>query len=227
MQGMFLTEAEQIEQIDMAESADRAHFASFFSQEEVDYVLRVGGNQSSMRMRIAAEFMKQKSIEEHAAFLKAAFKNGNGVKVGDRTISAWYLEDGIHLALGKTARYSRVAQTIPWQDAAARIQTLLESGQFATNVELAEARGHEIERIADVLWYMRRDFSQEARDAGYLSSLSGIRGKGGYPAEVERVAALIADPDKRAMLISVFAALKRRCTYLSAVRPTCPPLSDN
>ena len=91
MQGMFLTEAEQIEQIDMAESADRAPFASFFSQEEVDHVLRVGGNQSSMRMRIAAEFMKQKPIEDHTAFLKAAFKNGNGVKVGDRTISAWYL----------------------------------------------------------------------------------------------------------------------------------------
>ena len=211
MQGMFLMEAEQIEQIDMAESADRAPFASFFSQEEVDHVLRVGGNQSSMRMRVAAEFMKQKSVEEHAAFLNATFKNGNGVKVGDRQIAAWYLEDGIHLALGKTARYSRVAQTISWQDAAARIQTLLESGQYATNVELAEARGHEIERIADVLWYMRRDFSQEARDAGYLSSLSGIRGKGGYPAEVERVAALIADPDKRAVLIAELQTFAEDC----------------
>ena len=202
LDSVFLSEASQIEQIGMAESADRAPFASFFSQEEIDHLLRVGSNEGKPRMKIAAAFMKEQSIDVHAEFLKEVFRNGHGIKVDGKMIAAWCDEDGIRMAKGSTARYSRIMQKVSWHDAAVRIHELLEAGQFATNVELAEARSDEIRRIADSLWYMRRDFSQEANDAGYVASLSNIRGKGGFPAEVERVSVLIADSEARAQIIT-------------------------
>lgn len=153
-------------------------------------------------MKIAAAFMKEQSIDVHAEYLKEVFRNGHGIKVDGKMIAAWCDEDGIRMAKGSTARYSRIMQKLSWHDAAVRIHELLEAGQFATNVELAEARGDEIRRIADSLWYMRRDFTQEANEAGYVASLSNIRGKGGFPAEVERVSALIADPQVRAQIIT-------------------------
>ena len=48
---------------------------------------------------------------------------------------------------------------------------LLESGQFASNVELAEVAGYERSLLAEKLWYLYHDFSEEAREAGYLSCL--------------------------------------------------------
>ena len=43
--------------------------------------------------------------------------------------------------------YKRQAQVISWESAAERIGELLESGQFASNVELAEAAGYELSLI--------------------------------------------------------------------------------
>ena len=46
-------------------------------REEIDTVLRYGGNERDSRMRIAAEFMKEKSVEDHASFLQNLFNGGN------------------------------------------------------------------------------------------------------------------------------------------------------
>ncbi len=203
---LFPSEASQIEQIDMAESANKAPFASCFSQEEIDHLLRAGSNVGNSRMKIAAAFMKEQSIDVHAEYLKEVFRNGHGIKVDGRMIAAWCGEDDIRMAKGSSARYKHIAQTISWHDAAVRIHELLEAGQFATNVELAEARDDEIRRIADSLWYMRRDFTQGANEAGYVASLRDIRGKGGYPVEVEKVAGIIADPKMRTQIITELRA---------------------
>lgn len=53
--------------------------------------------------------------------------------------SAWYGDDGIHIATGDTSRYLRSAQVIGWADAAERIEELLDGGAFATNLEVTEA----------------------------------------------------------------------------------------
>ncbi|MBQ9717013.1 MAG: hypothetical protein IJV76_03400, partial [Clostridia bacterium] len=99
------TEAEQIELIDKAESESKTPFAFSFSQEEIDTVLRFGSNTDDHRKRIAAEFMKQKSIDENADFLKGMYHGGNGFIIENRNICAWYAEDGIHLAQGRSAKY--------------------------------------------------------------------------------------------------------------------------
>ena len=57
---------------------------------------------------------------------------------GSAASPPWYAEDGIRLSHGKTARYDKSAQVISWESAAERIGQLLQDGQFATNVELAD-----------------------------------------------------------------------------------------
>ena len=76
------------------------------------------------------------------------------------SVSAWYAEDGIHLSHGKSVRYDRSAQVISWESAAERIGELLESGQFASNVELAEAAGYERSLLSEKLWYLYHDLSE-------------------------------------------------------------------
>lgn len=130
-------------------------------------MLRLGGNEDNTRMVIAAAFQKQKSTEDIAALLQNTFHGGNGFKTPEGELSAWYAVDGIHIAPGRSAEYVRSAQVIAWQDAAAHISQLMDSGAYASNVELAEAGQHERMQLAQALWYLKHDLSDEAREQGY------------------------------------------------------------
>ena len=199
----FPTEAEQITAIEEAESA-QTPFAFSVSQEQLDHVLRLGGNEDNTRMVIAAAFQKQKSTEDIAALLQSTFHGGNGFKTPEGELSAWYAVDGIHIAPGRSAEYVRSAQVIAWQDAAARISELLDSGAYAANVELAEAPGHERAELAQAVWYLRHDLSDEAAAQGYLSCMDTLRG-GGFPDETARLAEQLTNTDFRETLSGEFA----------------------
>ena len=195
---LFLTEAEQIQQIDEAESV-KTPSAFSFTQADIDHVLRLGGNTDRFRERVAVEFEKQKPISEIAAYLPTLYHGGSGVG----GIAAWCAEDGIHLSHGKSARYDRSAQLLSWQDAAERIGQLLEAGQFASNVELAEAESYERSLLADEFWSLYHDLSEEARNAGYLQSLSHIQGNG-FPEESAWLTGQLANPAFRAALLDEY-----------------------
>ena len=199
----FPTEAEQITAIEEAESA-QTPFAFSVSQAQLDHVLRLGGNEDDTRMVIAAAFQKQKSAEDIAALLQNTFHGGNGFKTPEGELSAWYAADGIHIAPGRSAEYVRTAQVIAWQDAAARISQLMESGAYASNVELAEAGQHERMQLAQALWYLKHDLSDEARERGYLSCMDALRG-GGFPDETARLAEQLTNTDSRDTLSGEFA----------------------
>jgi len=199
----FPTEAEQITAIEEAESA-QTPFAFSVSQEQIDHVLRLGGNADNTRMVIAAAFQKQKPTEDIAALLQSTFHGGNGFKTPEGELSAWYAVDGIHIAPGRSAEYVRTAQVIAWQDAAARISELMDSGAYASNVELAEAGQHERMQLAQALWYLKHDLSDEAREQGYLSCMDTLRG-GGFPDETARLAEQLTNTDFRETLSGEFA----------------------
>ena len=199
----FPTEAEQITAIEEAESA-QAPFAFSVSQAQLDHVLRLGGNEDDTRMVIAAAFQKQKSVGDVAALLQSTFHGGNGFKTPEGELSAWYAVDGIHIAPGRSAEYVRTAQVIAWQDAAVRISELMDSGAYASNVELAEAGQHERMQLAQALWYLKHDLSDEAREQGYLSCMDTLRG-GGFPDETERLAERLTDSSFRDTLSGEFA----------------------
>ena len=198
---LFLSEAEQIQSIDEAENVAHTSSAFSFAQNDIDHVLRLGGNTDRQRERVVAAFEKQKTTAEIAEILKTLYHGGNGLG----SVSAWYAEDGIHLSHGKSVRYDRSAQVISWESAAERIGELLESGQFASNVELAEAAGYERSLLAEKLWYLYHDFSEEARDSGYLSCLSEIKGNG-FPEETHRLTEQLSDPVFRQTLKEEYAA---------------------
>ncbi len=198
---LFLSEAEQIQSIDEAENVAHTSSAFSFAQNDIDHVLRLGGNTDRQRERVVAAFEKQKTTAEIAEILKTLYHGGNGLG----SVSAWYAEDGIHLSHGKSVRYDRSAQVISWESAAERIGELLESGQFASNVELAEAAGYERSLLAEKLWYLYHDLSEEAREAGYLSCLSEIKGNG-FPEENRRLTEQLSDPAFRQTLKEEYAA---------------------
>ena len=172
-----------------------------FAQADIDHVLRLGGNTDRQRERIVAAFEKQKTTAEIAEILKTLYHGGNGIG----SVTAWYAEDGIHLSHGKTARYDKSAQVISWESAAERIGQLLQDGNFATNVELTEAAGYERSLLAEKLWHLYHDFSDKARDSGYLSCLSGIQ-RTGFPEETAWLAEQLNRPEFRQTLAEEYAA---------------------
>ena len=200
----FPTEAEQITAIEEAESVAQTPFAFSVSQAQLDHVLRLGGNEDDTRMVIAAAFQKQKPVEDIAALLQNTFHGGNGFKTPEGELSVWYAVDGIHIAPGRSAEYVRTAQVIAWQDAAVRISQLMDSGAYASNVELAEAGQHERMQLAQALWYLKHDLSDEAREQGYLSCMDTLRG-GGFPDETARLAEQLTNTDFRDTLSGEFA----------------------
>ena len=204
---LFPTEDEQIAYIAEAESCTPSAFSMSIPQADIDHILRMEGNADYARMKIATEFSKGKSVEEIAAFLQSSFHGGNGIVTENGRYSAWYAEDGIHIANGDAARYLTSAKVVSWQEAAERIGQLLTQGEYAANVELAEAPGHERAELAQSIWYLRQDLSEKARAQGYLSCLSNMRG-GGFPEETERLAERLRDPAFREVLMDDFAQLR-------------------
>ena len=198
---LFLSENEQIQNIDEAESVVHTSSAFSFAQTDIDHVLRLGGNTDRQRERIVAAFEKQKPISEIMDTLKSLYHGGNGLG----SVSAWYADDGIHVSHGRSVRDDKSAQIISWQAAAERIGELLESGQFASNAELAEAENYERTLLAEKLWNLYHDFSEEAREAGYLACLSDIRGNN-FPEETGRLTELLSDPAFRQTLTEEYAA---------------------
>ena len=204
---LFPTEEEQIAYIAEAESYTPSAFSMSIPQSDIDHILRMEGNADYARMKIATEFSKGKSVEEIAAFLQSSFHGGNGVVTENGRYSAWYAEDGIHIANGDAARYLTSAKVVSWREAAERIGQLLTQGEYATNVELAEAPGHERAELAQSVWYLRQDLSEKARAQGYLSCLSDMRG-GVFPEETERLAERLRDPAFREVLMDDFSQLR-------------------
>ena len=199
----FPSEAEQIQSIAEAESVTPSAFSMFISQDDIDHILRAGGNADAARMKIAAEFSKQKPLEDRAAFLKALYHGGNGLITDNGRLSAWYGDDGIHIATGDTSRYLRSAQVIGWADAAERIEELLDGGAFATNLEVTEAPRYERLGIAVDVWNLYHDFSDEAKPLGYLSCLGNIHSTS-FPEETERLTDDLLNPAFRDRLLSEY-----------------------
>ena len=163
-----------------------------FTQAEIDHVLRLGSNTDRHRECIVAAFEKQKPIGGIAADLQTIYHGGNGFSIGAEMFAAWYGRDGVHLSRGRSARYDAGAYLIPWEQAAGRIGHLIETGQFATNAEVAEAEGYERRQLSEKIWFLYHDFGEEAQ--GYLPSLSGVR-RNNYPEETAWLAGQLKNPE--------------------------------
>ena len=205
----FPTEAQQIAYIAEAESAEIAPSAFSMPQEYIDQFLRYGSNTENHRTRIAIEYSKQQSMDYLVDFLEKTYHGGYGLQFGGTKVCVWYAEDGMHIAYGSTARYARNAQILSWEDVSVRIGELLEQGQFATNVELAECGTFEKRQLAEQLWYMSHDISEKAIDAGYMSIVRSLRG--GFPEETEKLMVFLSEPESYQAIMRQVYAFRDAC----------------
>ena len=180
----------QLNLFDEAEAAD-APSAFSYPQEVIDAVLRVGENTSYLHERVVAEFEKQRSLDEIAAFLPTVYHGGAGVIVDGERYAAWMGADGIRIAHGDAARYERDVYLVTWDDAARRIDELLNAGQYAGSLELEHAASTERELQAQQIVYLYRDIA-DGQENNFFPSLDGIK-SGLFPDVTERVAAMLSD----------------------------------
>ena len=163
-------------------------------QKEVDTVLIYGGNEEDLRLKILAEYSKGKSIEELADFLQSSFRGGNGYEVAGNKVCAWYDKEGVYLSNDISSKTNPM-QILSWSNAAKRIGELIESGEYATNVEVAEAFYYERKKLVEKLWYLKRDFADDVKEA-YLQVLDRTE-KNGFPDETEELSEKLRSPEFR------------------------------
>ena len=191
-------------QLNLFDEAEDAQAPSAFScpQEVIDAVLHAGENTSYLRERVVAEFEKQRSLDEIAAFLPTVYHGGAGVIVDGERYAAWMNTDGIRIAQGNAARYERDVYLVAWDDAARRIDELLDAGQYAGEWELERSTATERELLAQQMVYLYRDLA-DGQDSNFFPSLDGIK-SGLFPDVTERVAAMLSDHKQCETLLSEY-----------------------
>lgn len=165
--------------------------AFFITENTIDKFLLQGSNTSNARKIIVSEFSKSKSDEELIEVLKKVYHGGYGMFTEEGEISAWYAEDGIHLAKGKNAK-GKNAQVVSWKDVVIRINGLLENGEFATNIEIVEASSFERSRLSESLIYLTQDISVEGKEQNLLGRIAEIK-KGSFVNIVDELAEKLSD----------------------------------
>lgn len=179
------------------------------SQNIIDAALTLGANDPDSRLRIIAEFMKDKPLEENVRFLQSHYKeNGAGFYIGERKYSLWYNESGMQIAAGESALTS-FATAITWEQAAERIRELLDEGLYADQSTLYHAWPHEQHRIAEAMEYLHRDIGEKYKDK-YLPTLTGaLSGTFVYPDVVEKTQELLEQPEQLKAVVDEFTAFMK------------------
>ncbi len=191
---LFPTEQEQVQRI-----AEREKPSAFsFPQQDIGHILRTGSNERDSLLRICAMYRMDKGAEENAAFLRREYRGGKGLYLNGEKVSVWFNGDGIHLAKGETALYARLKQLIPWEQAERRVGELLEQGQYLPQAQLATVDSFERNRLAQTLWYLHSDFTDEARQTFFIPEM--FRGR--FPDSTASIAELLAQPDSHAEITS-------------------------
>lgn len=176
---------------------------STVSLDEFDTILRDGGNQRNSVLRIAAQFMKGKALEDDADFLEREFRvGGKGFQLGGEKVSVWYDQTGITIGRGDTALQNSEKHLVSWAQVANRIRELLDAGQFLPGDELAEAIDNERYELTERLLFFYRDDLRDWREMpeGWRAE------RGGFPDDKENLKSLLDEPESRKAIIKRVSA---------------------
>ncbi len=168
-------------QDDMQREAERLNNirpAFSISQQIIDEVLCDGGNEENSKKRICSEFSKQKSLTENAEFLRNEYKRGGkGFELSGEHISVWFDEGGIKIQQGR--KNTENGYTLSWENAAQRIDELLNMGRYMPQAEINDAKENEIKELAQKIVSLFQD-SEKNLDIGivdqgsYLSTAEDV-----------------------------------------------------
>ncbi|WP_412312583.1 LPD11 domain-containing protein [Agathobaculum desmolans] len=163
-------------------------------------VLSAGGNGQQSRERIAAFFMQDEFRPEDAAiFLRSEYgTGGKGIRVNGIDYAVWFDRDGLRIARGQDTRTPRAA-VLSYEQAAQQIAGLLQSGQYATSEELANAKSNEYHELASSIWSIYHDRSEDAVQRGFFTQTAALA-DGIYPPAVEQLTHALENPAQRAVL---------------------------
>lgn len=189
---LFDTILTEDEQKDVVQKAAQEFFGAAFAMpgQIIDEVLCDGSNEKDSIIEICIEFSKDKSIEKKAEFLKNLYKtDGKGFVFDGRKVSAWWNEEGIRISYGESAN-TNTAQLISWENAAKRIDELLDLGRFAPKETLLRMTDYEYEKVANKFIDLNRNLNDE--DYPELNAIVKKEWLDGvFPDKVERMAKLL------------------------------------
>ena len=176
-------------------------------QQIVDKVLCDGTNESDSVIKICVEFSKNKPIAEKAAFLKKLYGvDGKGFVLNGSKVAAWWNEQGISISYGTTAQ-GLGAEVTSWENAAKRIDELLDLGRFAPQDVLLQMRSFELMKTAEEFWELHRDLDTE--NYPVLAELFPDEWfKGGYPDSTARIAELLKSTDGYEKILNITGLIK-------------------
>ena len=167
------------EQADYGTAAGDKPAAVFaFPETYIDEALRTGGNDDHSLEYVLLDLMQKKPGELLRKDLKEAWKGGKGLFMPDGVkVSVWYSEEGIFFRQGNGARRNP-EKTLSWDEAAERIESLYQNGQFTTK-ELQEKEFDTIRtRIAEYVFFFYRDSRLESRwGSVYIEAVEKITGE--------------------------------------------------
>lgn len=154
------------------------------SQEVIDQVLCTGGNEFNSAERIAVFYMRERSEQDNAAFLRWEFgtEKGRGIEYEGRKYAVWFMEDGIHLAQGDSIRTGYSKTVVTWEQVSTRILELLEVGTYLSAAELEQAPDKVLHEAMEALLMTARDLNEEGRAQGLFPQTLAIHDQHkGYP----------------------------------------------
>ena len=145
------------------------------SDVHFDNTLRLGNiNDYHSRQNTIAYYKKpDHTLEDKAEFLKEQYLSLSyrenihdtafGIKSLDNKMSAYFSDSGITLKAGETVfSVGGKSKTITWQEAAERIQAMLDNGTYAPQPVLDSTREIEANEVADRAWEIWRNQSEDA-----------------------------------------------------------------
>ena len=169
--------------------------------EMIDYILKCGSNEPKSLERIAAQFQKEKTVVENAEFLRREFgEDGRGYnfvsqdKTHSAMLAAWFDSSGITAAQSNTAFPQGEKIHLSWEQIAERISVLLNNGEYCSQDIIDRAAELEMKDIADELWYIHQDLSDDYREKYFVPEEFF---EGGFPDSTEKIK--ISMTDKNAL----------------------------
>ena len=219
---LFTTVEEQVGRIAQAQEEEKqakkaaptvGRTAPQVTDAVIGCALTSGGNEKGSVLRIVAFYQKSPDMERATAFLAEEYgTGGKGLTIGGREYALWFDREGIRIAPGRTANIPS-ATLVSWEKAAEMVSWLLEEGTYASQEVLDSAGKNEYRELAEKLWHLRQDLSEEGKKLNALPFLSELyNGFPGFPDSTEKIAECLSEPESRGRLLSEVESFSRRYT---------------
>ena len=171
----------------------------------VGRALTSGGNKPHSQERIVAFFQKNPTGSAAASFLEKEYgEGGKGLSIGGREYALWFNKEGLRIAPGRTA-HAPGSTLVPWGNAAAQMRELLRDGVFASQEVIDRAQDNEFREVAEKLWYLRQNFSDQAREQGFLPTIDALYG--GFPESTAKITEQLRDPSAHRVILAELSRL--------------------